>query len=99
MLLLMIRGERPSQLDLARFLVALLGIYLFIGVLGQVNLTGIGLVIAVAVFFGIHITLIQLHLGNYDSLTVTLYVLTWMAVILSTIYLGCGHDELQKNIA
>ena len=91
MLILMIRGERPSQVDLSRFLIALIGLYLFIGFLGQVNLMGIGLSIAVAFFYGMHLTLIQLYLGDYESLTVTLYVLTSMAVILSPIYLGFGY--------
>ncbi len=91
MLLLMIRGERPNRLDFFRFLMALLGMYLFMALLGQVNVTGIGLAMATALFFGIHISLIQLRLGGYEPLTVTLYIITSMAIILSTIYLAYGY--------
>ncbi len=90
-LLLMVQGEFPTRLDLFRFLTALLGIYLFIGFLGNVNLTGVLLATATAFFFGIHVILIQFRLSGYASRTVTLYVTTCMAALLSAIYLAYGY--------
>ncbi|WP_089721630.1 DMT family transporter [Candidatus Entotheonella palauensis] len=91
MLILMIRGEHPSWLDGFRFLLALLGIYLFIALQGQVSLTGIALILVTALFFGLHVSLIQLRLGAYNPLTVTLYIITSMTVISSAMYLAAGY--------
>lgn len=90
-LLSMIQGEHPSRLDLFRFLLALLGLYLFIGPLGNLNWMGIGLSVATAFCFGVHITLIQWRLGAYSPLTVGLYVITFMAILLGILYLAYGY--------
>ena len=44
MLLLMTQGEYPSRLDLFRFVLGLIGVYLFVELVGEVNWFGILLV-------------------------------------------------------
>ena len=59
MLLLMIRGEYPSRLDLFRFVMALIGIYLFVNLMGQLNGVGLLITILAAFLFALFMTLIQ----------------------------------------
>ncbi|MEM7537158.1 MAG: DMT family transporter [Chloroflexota bacterium] len=89
-LLLMMQGEQPSRLDLIRFLIGSVGVYLFVGVLGELHWLGILLAMATAFFYGIHVTIIQVRLSAYDSQGVTLYVITFMTLILGSIYLALG---------
>lgn len=49
------------------------------------------LAMATAFFFGVHVILIQFRLDGYAPLTVTLYVITCMAIILGAIYLAYGY--------
>ena len=95
MLLLMIRGEFPSRLDLVRLVIALIGIYLFVGLTGNVSWTGLLFMIATAFFFALYMTIIQVRLGGYDSQTVTLYTMTFMGILLSIAYLAAGYRAPQ----
>lgn len=95
MLLLMIQGEFPSRLDLFRFVLGLIGVYLFVELVGEVSWFGILLIMIMALLVATYMTTIQLRLGDYDSETVTLYVVTFMAIQLSVLYLGLGYRSPQ----
>ncbi|MGB0384870.1 MAG: DMT family transporter [Ardenticatenaceae bacterium] len=96
MLLLMIRGEYPSRLDLFRFVVALIGIYLFVNVVvGELSWIGLVLAIITPFLTALYITIIQLRLGDYDPQTVTLYTLTFMSILFSLVYLALGYRVPQ----
>lgn len=99
MLLLMIRGEFPSRIDLFRFVMALIGIYLFIELIGQVSWTGLALAVVAPFFYAIYMTIIQVRLADYDSQTVTLYTITFMAILLGTVYLALGYRVPQFDAA
>ena len=91
MLLLMIRGEFPSRLDLFRLVMALIGIYLFVNLVGELN--GIGVVVAIlsAFLFALYMTIIQLRLAEYNTLTITLYITTFMSILFTIAYLMNGY--------
>lgn len=91
MLLLMIQGQYPSRLNLIRFVIALIGIYLFVNLVGELN--GVGLVVTIvsAFLFAVYMTAIQLRLAEYNSLTITLHVTTLMTILLTIAYLANGY--------
>ena len=92
MLLLMIRGEYSSRLELFRFAVALIGIYLFVNfAVGELNWIGLMLATITPFFSALYITMIQLRLRDYDSQTVTLYTMTFMGILCSVVYLAAGY--------
>lgn len=92
MLLLMIRGEYPIRLELFRFVMALIGIYLFVNfVVGELNWIGLLLAAITPFFSALYITIIQLRLSGYDSQTVTLYTMTFMGILCSLVYLAVGY--------
>ena len=58
MLLLILRGDYPSRLDLFRLVIALIGIYLFIELVGTVSPTGLLLAVVAPFFYAVYITII-----------------------------------------
>ena len=91
MLLLISRGEYPSRLDLFRFVIALIGIYLFINLVGELNWVGVVVAILSAFLFALYMTIIQLRLSNYNTLTITLYITTFMGILFTITYLASGY--------
>ncbi len=91
LLLLALKGERITRLHLIRFGLALLGVYLLVGFVGQLNWFGVGLVILTAIFFAVHITLIQWRLSEYRTRTITVYILSFMSLYMGVVYLATGH--------
>ena len=87
----MIRGELPSRLDLFRFVVALSGIYLVVALVGELSWTGLVLAIVAPFFYAVSMTIIHVRLRQYDSQTVVLYMLTFVAILLSVAYLAAGY--------
>ena len=85
LLLLALRGERVTRRSQGRLLLAILGVYLLVGPGGQVDPRGVLLVLGTAVLYALHLNLIQWTLGDYPPQTVTLYTLTVMALILTTV--------------
>jgi len=91
LLLLALKGERITRLHLIRFGLALLGVYLLVGFAGQIDLFGVGLVVLTAIFFAVHITLIQWRLSEYRTRTITVYILSFMSLYMGVVYLATGH--------
>ncbi|MGB0384869.1 MAG: DMT family transporter [Ardenticatenaceae bacterium] len=95
MLLLMIRGQFPSRLNLIRFVIALIGIYLFVELVGELKWVGVVLAILAAFFFAVYMMIIQLRLADYNSLTITLYVNTFMMILFTIAYFANGYHWPQ----
>jgi drug/metabolite transporter (DMT)-like permease len=89
--LLALKGEKILGLHWVRIILAIVGVYLLVGPGGEVNPLGIGLVLITAMFYALHITLIQWRLSGYPSRTITVYILSFMALYYGIIYLLTGH--------
>ena len=85
LLLLALRGEPVTRLSQGRLLLAILGVYLLVGPGGRVDPLGVLLVLGTAVFYAVHLNLIQWYLDDYPSPTVTLYMISFMALIVIAI--------------
>jgi drug/metabolite transporter (DMT)-like permease len=83
LVLLALKGERLTRVGLARLGLALCGVYLLIVPGGTADPAGIVLACGTAVFYAVHLNLVQWRLRNYDSQTVTIYVVSLMALMLS----------------
>jgi drug/metabolite transporter (DMT)-like permease len=83
MLLTRIYGQQISLLSLLRALLALLAVYLLVGlgeVQGQVRWLGIGLMLGGAFMYALHVVLSQRVMFEMPAPTMTLYALTWMGL-------------------
>lgn len=72
--LLALRGERLQPLHLARLALALGGVYLLIGPVGQIDPIGVLLVLFSVVGFAIQMVLTQWYLRPYHATAVTAYI-------------------------
>jgi len=84
-------GHAISRLAVARLALALVGLY-FVTSAGplQPNSLGVMLMLASAAAYGWHLVLGQWVLADVDSRTVTLYVLTTMAIVVGGVRLASG---------
>ncbi|MCZ6777414.1 MAG: DMT family transporter [Acidobacteria bacterium] len=80
-------GERLTRVHMLRLGLAMGGSYLLLGPSGEVNATGLLLVLGTAFFFALHVTLVQWRLSAYSPHTITVYITTFMALMTSVIYL------------
>ena len=87
LLLLSLRGEPFTAINTVRFVLALAGVYLLIGPGGDVNIKGVILMAGVIVSFAIHLVLLQWRLSLYPTQTVTLYTISFMALVSGIVYL------------
>lgn len=75
-------GERITPLGWSRFALAITGVYLAVNPAGHGDVVGVLLVLGTAVFFALHLNLIQWHLNGYAPQTTALYVISLMALML-----------------
>lgn len=87
---LALRGEKFTYKQWVRLGIGLLGIYLLVGPGGQVDLSGVLLVIIGILGFTLEVTVVQWFLNEYDTRTVTLYVLGGMWLAITGFWLGQG---------
>ena len=87
---LTLRGEKFTYKQWMRLGLGLLGVYLLIGPGGQVDFAGVLLVLGGVMGFTLEITLVQWFLPNYDTRTVTLYVLAGMWLSITGLWLAQG---------
>jgi drug/metabolite transporter (DMT)-like permease len=85
LILLSLRGEYTNKLDLIRLGLMIFGVYLVIGPGGKVDSIGTLMVIGAAILYAFYLVLIQWHLSDYNSTTIALYVVTFMALIMSVV--------------
>lgn len=90
--LLALRGERFTYRQIVRMALGVGGVYMLIGPGGDVDTTGV-LMLVVAVFcFATHITLLQWYLKGYEALTVTFHISAAMACAVTGWWLLRGID-------
>ena len=87
LLLLALRGEPIRRRSLVRLGLGILGVYLLIGPGGQVDLVGALLAAAAAVAYALHMTLGQMYLRQVRPQTMALYVVSFMALIVTAVRL------------
>lgn len=87
LLMLALRGEPITALKALRLVLALAGVYLLVGPGGEVDLLGVLMVAGTAFFYALHFNLIQWTLSEYPPQTSTLYVISTMAIYVSSVYL------------
>lgn len=78
--LLALRGESFTRRNSLRLALGLLGVYLLIGVQGEVDWAGLLLIFGSIMGFAILTAVIQWYLQGYDAMTVTLYTVAGMAL-------------------
>ena len=83
LLLLRLGGERLTRRHLIRLGLAFMGLYLLIGPGGKVVLIGLLLLFASIVLYAMQLVFTQWYLDEYDSSTVTIYLLTMMVVVVA----------------
>jgi DME family drug/metabolite transporter len=90
--LLALRGEPFTWRNTLRLVLGLIGVYLLIGPGGRVD--GLGILLALGAVFTvpIQIMLMQWYLQDYDSRTVTLYMVATMAVVAGVWWLVQGIE-------
>jgi drug/metabolite transporter (DMT)-like permease len=87
LILLSLRRERTTRGDLLRLALMIIGVYLVIGPGGHVDLIGIFFVIVAAISYAFYLVFIQWYLSAYNSRTIALYVVTFMALFMSIVLL------------
>lgn len=92
MLLLFLDGRKIRTASIVRLALVLLGLYLLIGPGGNLNLLGVSLALGMAVFYGAFLFLVEKFLGDASSLTVSVYLDTFVAILLSLVYLFQYHS-------
>lgn len=90
-------GEKFTYKQWVRLGLGLLGVYLLIGPGGQVDFSGVLLVLGGIIGFTLEITLVQRFLPTHDTRTVTLYVLAGMWLSITALWLGQGLPWTQPG--
>jgi drug/metabolite transporter (DMT)-like permease len=85
--LLALRGERFTYRHLIRLALGLGGIYLLLGPGGDVDPTGVGMLVVAVFCFAIQITLLQWYLRGQDPRTVSFYISIFMLSVVLTYWL------------
>lgn len=81
--LLALRGEKFTYRHVLRLALGIGGVYLVVGPGGQVDTTGVLLLLLSVLGFATHMVLLQWYLRPYDSRTATFYISTSMALLVS----------------
>jgi drug/metabolite transporter (DMT)-like permease len=88
--LLALRGEKFTYRHAVRLALGIGGVYLVIGPGGQVNMTGVLLLLLSVLCFATHMVLLQWYLRGYDARTATFYISVSMALLVSSWWLVQG---------
>lgn len=83
-------GERLTYRHLVRLALGLIGVYLLIGPSGQTDWLGVLLVCGNIVSVSIEFSMIQWFVRNYDTRTITLYVMIGMLITIGAFWLAQG---------
>ncbi len=89
--LLALRGEKFTYRHAVRLALGIGGVYLVIGPGGQVNMTGVLLLLLSVLCFATHMVLLQWYLRGYDARTATFYISASMALLVSGYWLVQGE--------
>lgn len=91
LLLLSIRGERFSPLQVVGLVLALAGVYFLVGPGGTVNSVGATLAFGASLGYASTLALTQWFLREYDPRTVALYVMSIMTALMMGVWLVQGQ--------
>ena len=86
LLLLRLGGESITRRHVARLLLAFAGLYLLIGPGGEVAPIGVWLLFASIVLYALQLVFTQWYLADYDTRTITIYLLTLMTVVVAGLW-------------
>lgn len=86
LIMLALGGERLSQRQIARLLLALAGVYLLIGPGGHVHPMGLLLLAVSVMLYSAQLVLSQWYLRAYDFRTVTLYLIGVMTLVIAGLW-------------
>ncbi|MCL5428734.1 MAG: DMT family transporter [Chloroflexi bacterium] len=84
--LLFLDGRKIGLSSVVRLAIVIVGLYLLIGPTNTVNPLGIALGLAMTLFYGAFLFLVEKWLADVPSTTVTIYVDTFVALILAVVY-------------
>lgn len=82
LLMLTAGGERFTRRSLVRLILSMVGIYLLVGVGGQVAPFGLFLLFMSLLLYALQLVLTQWWLSGYDARTVTLYITALMTLVI-----------------
>ena len=85
--LLFLDGRKIGFASVIRLAIVIVGLYLLIGPTDTVNPLGIVLGLAMTLFYGAFLFLVEKWLGEVPSTTVTIYVDTFVAILLTAVYI------------
>lgn len=85
--LLFLSGRRIGLNSLARLVLVLTGLYFLVGPSGSLNFMGVLLALGMTVFYGAFLFFVEKWLADVPSMTVTVYVDTFVAILLSIVYI------------
>ncbi|MEX2143487.1 MAG: DMT family transporter [Anaerolineales bacterium] len=85
--LLFIDGRRASSSSLARLGLVLLGLFLLIAPTGSLSMIGIFLGLGMTLTYGAFLFFVEKYLAEVPSVTITIYVDTFVAIFLGMFYL------------
>jgi len=96
---LLASGHEISRVAAGRLMLALVGLYLVTGASPvQPDSLGVMLMLASAAAYGWHLVLGQWVLADVEARTVTLYVLTAMAIVVGAVRLASGQIVTPINL-
>jgi len=81
--LLALRGERFTHRHTLRLALGIGGVYLVVGPGGAVNPTGVLFLLIALLTFATHMVLLQWFLRGYDARSITFYISTSMALVVT----------------
>ena len=90
LLLLTFAGERMTARHWSRLLLSMVGIYLLVGVGGQINPMGAFLIGLSLIFYALQLAQVQWWLHSYDPWTITFYITSTMTVVVAGWWLTQG---------
>lgn len=80
--LLALSGQKVGKSALFRMILVILGLFFLVGPTGSLNATGVVLGLAMTVFYAAFLFLVEKWLGDVPSTTITIYVDTFVAILL-----------------
>lgn len=90
-------GQKPRPIDGFRFILAMIGIYLFVDPSGSFSWLGVAFGIANAVGYGAYTVLVERRLGGLAPMTILLYSMAMQAVIFTIAGLFYGTSWPPLN--
>jgi len=88
--ILAFKGEKFTYRNVIRLALGITGVYLLIGAGGQVDLTGILMIVAAMFSMQVYLFTIQWRLAQYDARTVGVYLVSAIAVAMLGVWLVQG---------